>query len=51
MSVVQSYICGQSYDKPPAFDSLPANVGEVLLQAISYNTASTSLVVVSFINI
>lgn len=47
MTVVQSYVCGELYvTTPPKFDSLPANVGEVLVQAISYNTASTSLVMV-----
>jgi hypothetical protein len=47
MTVVQSFVGGKLYTETPKYADLPSNIGEVLLEAISYNTASTSKVIVS----
>ncbi|XP_069165984.1 plasma membrane calcium-transporting ATPase 2 isoform X2 [Procambarus clarkii] len=44
MTVVQSYIGGETYKTSPKYESLPRNVAELLLYAISVNSAYTSRV-------
>jgi len=46
MTVVQSFVCGNFYKKAPAYADLPANAADLIIEAISYNTARTSLVMV-----
>lgn len=42
MTVVQSYICEVLSKTTPKFSSLPSNVGNLIVQAISINSAYTS---------
>uniref|UniRef100_A0A1B6CSF5 Calcium-transporting ATPase n=1 Tax=Clastoptera arizonana TaxID=38151 RepID=A0A1B6CSF5_9HEMI len=47
MTVVASYICGNFFTTVPEFSSIPENVGEYIIKAISINTCYTSRVVLS----
>lgn len=44
MTVVQSYICSEDHKTTPKFESLPHAVGDLLVNAISINSAYTSRV-------
>ncbi|MPC18042.1 Plasma membrane calcium-transporting ATPase 3 [Portunus trituberculatus] len=44
MTVVQAYICSEDYKTMPKCESLPHNVADLLLHAISVNSAYTSRV-------
>lgn len=44
MTVVQSYICSEDYKTTPKYESLPHQVADLLLHAISVNSAYTSRV-------
>ncbi|KAK7078894.1 Plasma membrane calcium-transporting ATPase 3 [Halocaridina rubra] len=44
MTVVQSYICHEDYKTPPKYDSLPHHVADLIIHAISINSAYTSRV-------
>lgn len=44
MTVVQSYICSEDHKTTPKYDSLPHPVGELIIHAISINSAYTSRV-------
>ncbi|XP_037784670.1 plasma membrane calcium-transporting ATPase 2-like isoform X3 [Penaeus monodon] len=44
MTVVQSYICNEDHKTTPKFESLPHAVGDLLVNAISINSAYTSRV-------
>lgn len=44
MTVVQAFICGEDYKTMPKYESLPHNVADLLLHAISINSAYTSRV-------
>lgn len=46
MTVVRAFICGHMYSHMPKSDTLPKNVADLIVEAISYNTASTSILVV-----
>jgi Cation transport ATPase len=46
MTVVQSYICEVLSKTTPKFSSLPSNVGNLIVQAISINSAYTSRIMV-----
>lgn len=47
MTVVQSYICEVLSKSTPQFSSIPSNVGNLIVQAISLNSAYTSRIMVS----
>lgn len=47
MTVVQSYICEQLCKTMPKFTDLPSNVGNLIIQGISINSAYTSRIMVS----
>lgn len=42
MTVVQSYLCEKLCKTVPAFSDIPSHVGQLLIQAISINSAFTS---------
>lgn len=42
MTVVQSYVCGVHYKNQPRFEQLPANMSQILVDAISLNSAYTT---------
>uniref|UniRef100_A0A6P7H1L9 Plasma membrane calcium-transporting ATPase 1-like n=1 Tax=Diabrotica virgifera virgifera TaxID=50390 RepID=A0A6P7H1L9_DIAVI len=42
MTVVQSYICEQLWKTTPKFNDIAANVGNIIIQAISINCSYTS---------
>ncbi|KAK4302858.1 hypothetical protein Pmani_025083 [Petrolisthes manimaculis] len=42
MTVVQSYICGETYNITPKFESLPRQVADLILYSISINCSYTS---------
>ncbi|XP_066962012.1 plasma membrane calcium-transporting ATPase 2 isoform X3 [Macrobrachium rosenbergii] len=44
MTVVQSYVCGEDYKTTPKYDSLPHHVADLIVHAISINSAYTSRV-------
>ncbi|XP_071518783.1 plasma membrane calcium-transporting ATPase 2 isoform X3 [Panulirus ornatus] len=44
MTVVQSYICSEDHKTTPKYESLPHHVAELLIHAISINSAYTSRV-------
>ncbi|XP_068239162.1 LOW QUALITY PROTEIN: plasma membrane calcium-transporting ATPase 2-like [Palaemon carinicauda] len=44
MTVVQSYICGEDHKTTPKYDSLPHYVADLIIHAISINSAYTSRV-------
>lgn len=46
MTVVQSYICEVLSKTTPKFNSLPSNVGNLIVQSISINSAYTSRIMV-----
>ncbi len=46
MTVVQSYIGGVHYKSTPKFETLPSSVASLLIDAISYNSAYTTRVMV-----
>lgn len=46
MTVVQSYVCEQLCKSMPKFSDIPANVGDLIIQGISVNSAYTSRVMV-----
>ncbi|KAH0949096.1 hypothetical protein HN011_006226 [Eciton burchellii] len=46
MTVVQSYIC-EKMSKTPNFSDIPSHIGELILQAISINSAYTSRIMES----
>lgn len=47
MTVVQSYICGVHHKKSPKFEQLPQNMAQILVDAISINSAYTTRIMVS----
>lgn len=47
MTVVQSYICEVLSKTTPKFSSIPANVGNLIIQSISINSAYTSRILPS----
>lgn len=47
MTVVQSYICEQLCKTMPKFSDIPSNVGTLIIEGISINSAYTSRVMVS----
>lgn len=47
MTVVQSYICEKMCKTTPNFSDIPSHIGELILQAISINSAYTSRIVES----
>uniref|UniRef100_A0A1B6DUL5 Calcium-transporting ATPase n=1 Tax=Clastoptera arizonana TaxID=38151 RepID=A0A1B6DUL5_9HEMI len=47
MTVVQSYICEVLSKTTPKFSSIPSNVGNIMIQAISINSAYTSRIMPS----
>ena len=47
MTVVQSYICEVLSKTTPKFSTIPANVGNLIIQAISVNSAYTTRIMVS----
>lgn len=46
MTVVQSFVAGVFHKTQPKFEQLPANVGQVLVDAISLNSAYTTRLMV-----
>lgn len=46
MTVVESYICDKQYVVTPKYDEIPANVGSLIVQGISVNSAYTSRILV-----
>lgn len=44
MTVVQAFISGEDYKTTPKYESLPHNVADLILHAISINSAYTSRV-------
>lgn len=42
MTVVQSYICEKIYKTTPNFSDIPSQIGDLIVQAISINSAYTS---------
>ncbi|XP_072765670.1 plasma membrane calcium-transporting ATPase 2 isoform X7 [Anoplolepis gracilipes] len=47
MTVVQSYICEKMCKTTPNFSDLPSHIGELIIQAISINSAYTSRIMES----
>lgn len=47
MTVVQSYICEKMCKTTPNFSDIPSHIGELIVQAISINSAYTSRIVES----
>lgn len=47
MTVVQSYICEKMCKTTPNFSDIPSHIGELIIQAISINSAYTSRIVES----
>ncbi len=46
MTVVRSFVCGTMYEECPKFSELPEKMAELMIQAISVNTAFTSKLLV-----
>lgn len=46
MTVVRAFVCGTMHEECPPFSKLPASMAELLVQAISVNTAFTSKLLV-----
>lgn len=46
MTVVRAFVCGTMHEECPQFSKLPASMSELLVQAISVNTAFTSKLLV-----
>lgn len=42
MTVVQSFVCGTHYKTTPKFEQLPSNMSQILVDAISLNSAYTT---------
>lgn len=45
MTVVQSYLCEKMSKSIPSFSEIPSTVGNILMQAISINSAYTSRII------
>ena len=48
MTAVQCYCCGVHYKQIPKFEQLPANLSNTLIEAIAFNSAYTTRIMVSF---
>ena len=46
MTVVQSYVSGIHYKTQPKFEALPQNMAQILVDAISFNSAYTTRLMV-----
>lgn len=51
MTVVQSYICERLCKVTPKYDEIPKDVGRLIIQGISINSAYTSRLMVSSLEI
>lgn len=51
MTVVQSYICEKLCKVTPNYRDIPPEVAETMIEGISVNSAFTSRIMVSFLNI
>lgn len=47
MTAVQCYLCGVHYKEIPKYEQLPNNVASTLIDAIAYNSAYTTRIMVS----
>ena len=47
MTAVQCYCCGVHYKQIPKFEQLPANLSNTLIEAIAFNSAYTTRIMVS----
>lgn len=50
MTAVQCYSCGVHYKRIPKYEHLPANVASIIIEAISYNSAYTTRIMVMFLD-
>lgn len=51
MTAVQCYSCGVHFKAIPKYEALPTSMSEILVQSISYNSAYTTRIMVSWCTI